>query len=279
MIYDLPPLPEKEQIDKHLPTGIVVRGYTAEQMQAYARAAIERKSVPAGWKLVPIEPSDEWIARLESQQTGALEAVDADAIRQCIVELLAAAPQPQPVQQEVVAWLVTGPSEKRSFDMQSFAESWCKGLNKGFGEDVYKISNLVVQSSEPHEKCSDERMCAACYSGQGKCKTQPVQQEPVAAQQRFRHPQKTMPDWSPWQPCKVVDRPAWQIDSQGYEVEYRDLYTPPQEAQPLREEPSPISVLLAVEESIKNGECPWQIEQAFEEYESQRQATITKGTT
>ena len=85
---------------------------------------------------------------------------------------IAAAPQPQPV-----AWLVTGPSEKRSFDMQSFAESWCKGLNKGFGEDVYKISNLVVQSSEPHEKCNDERMCAACYSGQGKCKTQPVQQE------------------------------------------------------------------------------------------------------
>ena len=64
-----------------------------------ARAAIERQSVPAGWRLVPIEPSDEWIARLESLQTGELEAVDADAIRQCIVELLAAAPQQQPVQE------------------------------------------------------------------------------------------------------------------------------------------------------------------------------------
>lgn len=50
-------------------------------------------------------------------------------------------------------------------------------------------------------------------------------------------------------------------------------------AQPLSDDASPIYVLLAVEESIKNGECPWQIEQAFEEYESQRQATITKGTT
>lgn len=57
------------------------------------------------------------------------------------------------------------------------------------------------------------------------------------------------------------------------------LYTSPQAAQPLREEPSPIFVLLAVEESIKNGECPWQIEQAFDEYEAHRQSAITKGTT
>jgi hypothetical protein len=54
--------------------------------------------------------------------------------------------------------------------------------------------------------------------------------EPVAAQHRFRHPQKTMPDWSPWQPCKVADRPAYALDSQGYQVEYRALYTHPQPA-------------------------------------------------
>ena len=54
-------------------------------------------------------------------------------------------------------------------------------------------------------------------------------QEPVAAQHRFRHPQKTMPDWSAWQPCKIKHgRPAWEFDSQGYEVEYRELYTSPQ---------------------------------------------------
>ena len=52
--------------------------------------------------------------------------------------------------------------------------------------------------------------------------------EPVAAQHRFRHPQKIMPDWSVWQPCKVAQRPAWEIDSQGYEVEYRALYAAPQ---------------------------------------------------
>jgi hypothetical protein len=55
------------------------------------------------------------------------------------------------------------------------------------------------------------------------------EQKPVAAQHRFRHPEKTMPDWSKWQECKVSNRPAWEIDSQGYEVEYRNLYTPPLE--------------------------------------------------
>ena len=53
------------------------------------------------------------------------------------------------------------------------------------------------------------------------------QQEPAAAQHRFRHPQKTMPNWSIWQPCAISNRPAWAIDSQGYEVEYRQLYALP----------------------------------------------------
>ena len=57
---------------------------------------------------------------------------------------------------------------------------------------------------------------------------QPAEQEPVTAQHRFRHPQKGTPDWSVWQPCKVAQRPAWEVDSQGYEVEYRALYTAPQ---------------------------------------------------
>lgn len=53
----------------------------------------------------------------------------------------------------------------------------------------------------------------------------PVSMEPVAAQHRFRHPQKTMPDWSIWQICTPSDRPASTIDSVGYQVEYRALYT------------------------------------------------------
>lgn len=61
-------------------------------------------------------------------------------------------------------------------------------------------------------------------------------QEPVAAQHRFRHPQKTMPDWSDWWLCDVAKRPAWTIDSQGYEVEYRQLYALPG-AQPAQRAP------------------------------------------
>lgn len=57
--------------------------------------------------------------------------------------------------------------------------------------------------------------------------TEMEKQEPVAAQHRFRHPQKTMPDWSAWKECSVSHRPAWEIDSQGYEVEYRPLYALP----------------------------------------------------
>jgi hypothetical protein len=61
--------------------------------------------------------------------------------------------------------------------------------------------------------------------------------EPVAAEQRFRNPQKGTPDWSVWQPAMVSKiRPAWEIDSLGYEVEYRLLYTHPAPRKPMTEE-------------------------------------------
>jgi hypothetical protein len=51
--------------------------------------------------------------------------------------------------------------------------------------------------------------------------------EPVLAQHRFRRPQKGSPNWGKWHECSVRNRPAWEIDSQGFEVEYRLLYTAP----------------------------------------------------
>jgi hypothetical protein len=49
--------------------------------------------------------------------------------------------------------------------------------------------------------------------------------KPVAAQHRFRHPQKTMPDWSKWQESEIdLGRKSYEVDSQGCEVEYRLLY-------------------------------------------------------
>ena len=64
-------------------------GYNEDQMKAYARAAIERQSVPAGWMLVPIEPSE---AMTDATYAG---QHCSDIWR----DMLAAAPQPQPVQE------------------------------------------------------------------------------------------------------------------------------------------------------------------------------------
>lgn len=46
------------------------------------------------------------------------------------------------------------------------------------------------------------------------------------------------------------------------------LYTTP----PQLKEPSTFGVLFAVEQAIKNGDCPWQIESAFDDYEAKRKA-------
>ena len=44
--------------------------------------------------------------------------------------------------------------------------------------------------------------------------------------------------------------------------------------QNISSEKNPVFVLLAVEEAVKNGDCPFQIEQAFDEYEIQRRAAV-----
>lgn len=60
-------------------------------------------------------------------------------------------------------------------------------------------------------------------------KAAPVCGRAVSAQVRFRRPEKGMPDWSVWQQTAIKpNMPAWSIDSAGYEVEYRLLYTTPQ---------------------------------------------------
>jgi len=71
-------------------------------------------------------------------------------------------------------------------------------------------------------------------------------QDPAAAQHRFRHPQKGTPDWSAWQPTTIGDRPAWEIDTHGWEVEYRALYAhpSPEEVAALKAEIEALRVLL-----------------------------------
>ena len=45
---DLPELPPKDVVDTHLPTGVRIYGYTAEQMREYARVALAAQPLPTG---------------------------------------------------------------------------------------------------------------------------------------------------------------------------------------------------------------------------------------
>lgn len=51
----LPPLPPKDVVDTHLPTGVRIYGYTAEQMQGYARAALAARQ-PVGEPVALVVP-------------------------------------------------------------------------------------------------------------------------------------------------------------------------------------------------------------------------------
>ena len=53
---------------------------------------------------------------------------------------------------EPVAWMVTGPYEKRPFVDINSARSYRNGLNKGFGEDVYMISSLFTHPPQRTEQ-------------------------------------------------------------------------------------------------------------------------------
>lgn len=79
-----------------------------------------------------------------------------------------------------------------------------------------------------------------------------MQGEPVSAQVRYRRPEKGQPSWSVWQPAAVMlDRPSWEIDSQGWEVEYRLLYTAPQ---PLPDVAQLVKALMACAKASSSAE-------------------------
>jgi hypothetical protein len=86
-----------------------------------------------------------------------------------------------------------------------------------------------------------------------------AQGEAVAAQARFRHPQKGTPDWSPWQPAAIrCSHQTYYIDTQGWETEYRLLYAAPQSQSP---SPSPdaemAALLLRVQVSLSLDDTEW----------------------
>lgn len=116
----------------------------------------------------------------------------------------------------------------------------------GLANEIRTAIHTRLAQPEPRNQCGEAceraKLCAVCLAEMGAQPASPQskpEQKPVTAQHRFRypqnarfwfrHPEKTIPDWSKWQECKVSNRPAWEIDSQGYEVEYRNLYASPPE--------------------------------------------------
>ena len=148
--------------------------------------------VPEGWKLVPVEPAD---SQIRAAQDTWWHACNCETYwDQIYAAMLAAAPQP--------------PTAEKSSGVEQ-----PQGEPPGSTESAYQRGYL--------DGMAKGRRDAAMDAEEG--------QEPVTARHRFRNPQRGTPDWSVWQPCKVEKkRPVWEIDSQGFEVEYQALYTHPQ---------------------------------------------------
>ncbi len=87
--------------------------------------------------------------------------------------------------------------------------------------DAESLSKLFLDTHQSGNTCDPQDVIKAIANAP----TVEQDSEPVAAQHRFRYPRKH--EWSKWQQCEVGNRPAYATDSQGYEVEYRELYTSP----------------------------------------------------
>jgi hypothetical protein len=47
----------------------------------------------------------------------------------------------------------------------------------------------------------------------------------------------------------------------------------------VEKEPSTVGIIFAVEQAIRNGDCPWEIEAAFDAYEADRKAIRARNNT
>ena len=94
---------------------------------------------------------------------------------------------------------------------------------------LQRREGITVLSSDARIEQLEARLCTITKERDAlRAKIEAMeQQEPIIAQHRFRHPHKNRPNWTDWWQCAVSERPAWEIDSQGYEVEYRKLYLAP----------------------------------------------------
>lgn len=125
------------------------------------------------YKLVPVEPTEEMATAAMNEEIYANRFYGEPAAFSDIWNaMLAAAPA---VQGEAVAWLITGPYEKAAFAYKETAEKYCAGLNRGYGEEAYKIRELYTapQSQVKNDMTlfcdlkTDEEKSAFFLSGRG----------------------------------------------------------------------------------------------------------------
>ena len=168
-----------------------------------------------------------------------------------------------------------------------------------------------AKEPDPCPQCEKGGVCRTPKCGRLKL---PVDHQFRTAPQPKAEPQEPVAYWIPkaeqfciakpdgrpfakaWQPLYAAPQPAkrvpqqepvaWQwldtanfrkkLPTRANKAEWNPLYTAPQPAKQ-SQEPSVQGVLLAVEEAIRNGDCPWQIEQAFDDYEAERMKDIKEG--
>lgn len=119
-------------------------------------------------------------------------------------------------------------------------------------KDQLQTIRRAVEMATPHYQADTERFKQA-LAALAQIEAAVGEQEPVATvTSETGNPDISMSWWH---------EPALPVGTK--------LYTAPVVQQ---QEPDLTSLLFAVEQAVKNGHCPWEIEAAFDEYEAARKA-------
>lgn len=149
---ELPPLPitptMAQLLDKAAGKGC--SSVLTELLHEYARAAIEHDRKRQGDSAKVLA---ELVALIPLADT-----LNASASCQDLIDYFKGVIADRQRRGEPVGWLVTGPYEKVAFACEQTAKSYMVGLNRGFGEEAYKISPLYIspQPAEPVKMPSDD---------------------------------------------------------------------------------------------------------------------------
>jgi hypothetical protein len=189
-----------------------------------------------------------------------------------------ATPLAAPVQ-EPVAWLIWLHGPAGLFENKQFAEHEFARRNQEYPDKDRKLRPLIFGDTTPpaatvQEHEPENEPFVSLASVQSAERVEPV------AWMWHQAPVKTQ-----WGHNMVVADLAIDKDhtvsiycEKDQTAKVEAIFTPPNVATPLAaqpapvQEPSPGGILFAVEQAIRNGDCPWEIESAFDAYETERKA-------